>query len=235
VIANPSLQPSVNDYATALEAPRQLFELYPNPRPQGAPPKKYRPLPAAVVLMVTSSFEGFAENLLAVTLIRQGYGWAHIAQNADLTNPSVKSLQATLLRTTGIDATPAQGWTLAARRQSRVTGWNLAQYTWDELLTRSEGWIQVRNCLSHGLATGLGSETWPGPSTRRARANQATVPTARDVLARTSKPPKMALRFWSAVECAQIFSHGAAVLAQAVATYFNETLDTSVLMKFDAV
>jgi len=230
-----NIQSVVDRYAKALEVPRLLFELYPNPRPQGAMPKQYRPLAAAICLSVIGTFEGFAEDLLAAALYKEGYGWAHIAQNADLTNPSVKALRDKLVHTVTIDPDPKGDWSTPLHQQTSLSGWYEKKVTWKELLTRAEGWIQVRHCLSHGLTTGLGPEVWPGPAHKKAANRLDTIAAAKDVLARTQSPNKNALQFWSAVECARIFSVGAAVIANAVADRFGEEISTTALQRFKDV
>lgn len=36
---------------------------------------------------------------------------------------------------------------------------------WNQALSRADGWMEVRHCLSHGLVSGWRSEVWPKPLT----------------------------------------------------------------------
>lgn len=238
VAVETDVQSVVDKYAGALEGPRLIFDLYPKPRPQGGLPERYRPLPAAITLNVIGIFEGFAEDLVAALLYKQGFGWAYIAHHSDLTNPSVNDLRKKL-DDIGIGIELAADWTTPLPRQTSLTGWKpWAPVNWDDLLKQSDGWMQVRHCLAHGLATGLGPEVWPGPLDKRSAKNQqkgARPPAAGDVLARTKSANKKALQLYPAIGCARIYSIGAAVLAEAVAHDRGETVDTSALHKFDDV
>ena len=203
------VQSVVDKYARALEGPRLIFDLYPKPRPQGGPPERYRPLPAAIILSVIGIFEGFAEDLVAALLYKQGFGWAYIAHHSDLTNPSVNDLRKKL-DDIGIGIELAADWTTPLPRQTSLTGWKpWAPVNWDDLLKQSDGWMQVRHCLAHGLATGLGPEVWPGPLDKRSAKNQqkgARPPAAGDVLAKTKSANKKALQLYPAIGCARIYT-----------------------------
>lgn len=234
------VQSVVDKYAKALEVPRLIFDLYPSPRTQGAPEKKYKPLPTAVVLSIVGGFEGFAEDLLALAMLRQGHGWAHVAQNANLTNPSVRDLLDQLLHTTGIDGAPANGWTTSLPKQTSATGWTYRDENWDGVVRRGDGWIQVRHALAHGLVTGLGKEVWPGPVSRKHHSRYGTIPSANDddVLAYVKETPttnQRGLYLWPSIACARLFSAAAAQIAEAVATHFGETVDTTALDRFSGI
>jgi hypothetical protein len=232
------IQSVVDKYARALEGSSLIFDLYPKPRPQGRPQKRYRPLPAAVTLSVISTFEGFAEDLVASFLYGQGFGWAYIALHANLTNPSVNDLRKKLDHI-GIEIQLQANWTTPLPKQTSRTGWDPwgSAVTWNDLLTQSDSWMQVRHCLAHGLVTGLEPEIWPGPLDKRSASNQERepAPKASDVLARTNAEDKKALQLYPAIACARIYSVGAAVLAGAVADHLGEVVDTSALHKFDEV
>lgn len=235
-----AVQPLVNKYAAALQGPRLLFDLWPRPRTQGRPAKKYTALASAVVLGVTGAFESFAEDLLAAVLIQRGHGWAYVAANADLSNPSLETLRARLDRTTGVEVSPPEGWTLSlpAQSTSNPSKWTEREVSWGTVLDRSRSWIEVRHCLAHGAVTGIGAERWPGPVSRAHHLTHAQLPSANDdgVLARlASKPDHRGLYLWPSVSCARIFSAGALVIASAVADQLDETLDLSAVPLFDDV
>lgn len=236
----PSVQTAVDLYAKALRAPRSLFDLYPNPRPQAPPKKPLRSVPPAVVQSVTAAFEAFAEELVVINLVRSGATWAQIAKNANMTNPTLRDLCTTLKHSSGVDISApkdeqgdAYSWKLW--KQTSDTGWSLSdKMDWDGLLTSSEGWMQVRHCLAHGLTTGTEPAFWPGPVTGKSHANQSSVPTASSVLARSSGS-RRALTLYPALNCATVYSHGGAHIAVQVAESLNEKVDYSGLTVFDDV
>jgi hypothetical protein len=231
-------QSVLDKYAASLQVPRLLFDLWPKPRPVGRPIRKFSALPASTVLAVVGAFEGFAEDLLAAAMVKQGRTWAHIAKNADLTNPSLKMLVAQLDHACGISALPKPGWTMTLPRQTGASSWADQATGWSEVLTRADGWVQVRHCLSHGLVTGLGPEKWPSSSTARSHAIQSALVSANDhnVLAKVKNDKsKRGLYFWPSVACARIYSVGAGVVAEAVAAAFGDTIDVSKLDLFSNV
>lgn len=235
----PKLQTAVDRYANSLKAPRYLFDLYPNPRPQGAPSTKYRAIPPAVVQGITAAFESFAEELLATLLIQNGSSWAQIAVNADMTNPTLRTLSESIKRTVGIEVTPAAGSTTGdfkLWRQSGAsgTGWMLTQaLKWEEVLRDSESWIQVRHCLTHGLVTGTVPATWPGPVTKKALDRQHLLPTASEVLATSNS--KRSLTLYPAVNCGLIYTKGAIQIVHQLGLELNEKVNTSALDLFSDV
>ena len=231
-------QPIVDKYERALEGPRLLFDLWPNPRVQGRPPKKLSALAGAVTLGVVGAFESFAEDLVAAVLLRRGHGWAHIAQNADLTNPSLVTVVETLRKTTGISVSAPLGWQLLLPRQTAKTAWADTPVGWAEVMRRSQSWIEVRHCLAHGQVTGMGAEIWPGPISRKDSAVYAALPSASDddVLAWVDKTRgTRGLYLWPSISCARIFSSGAALIAERIAAEFGEVVDTDRLRKFALV
>lgn len=121
---NVDIQVIVDKYAAALRVPRLLFDLWPYPRPVGRPLKRHSALPAATTLAVLGAFEGFAEDLIAGTLVDQGRSWAHVAKNADLSNPSLATLVERLVHTSGIDPTPPDDWRLPLPKQTAATAWD---------------------------------------------------------------------------------------------------------------
>ncbi len=111
------VQPVIDKYAKALKGPRLLFDLWPAPRDRGRPAQKHSAICAAVVLGITGAFEAFAEDLLAASLLRQGHGWAHVAANSDLSNPSVKTLAQHLDKAAGISVAAPAGWLVNLPKQ----------------------------------------------------------------------------------------------------------------------
>lgn len=235
---NPSTQGTVTKLDKSLTAARNLFDLYPSPRPVGAPGAQYRGIPPAVVQSVTAGFEAFAEELIVTVMVRQGHSWAQIAANADMTNPSLRTLATKLEHVAGIRVAPDQAWALKVWKQggTKKTAWSCtASRTWEQLLDDADGWMQVRHCLTHGLVTGTAPAVWPGPVTKRAVSNQVGMPTASSVLAEAGNG-RRSLGLYSAVNAGLVYAHGAAQMASAVATSLGELVDTTKLTtKFDTV
>lgn len=229
-----SIQSVVDKYARALKGPRLLFELWPTPRKAGRPKQAHSALCGAIVLEVTGAFEAFAEDLVAVAMIRNGHGWAQVAANADLTNPTLEDARAKLSHAAGIDIAGPQNWTLNLPAQSGTsTNWTDRPYEWGQVLNLSKSWIEVRHCLAHGTVTGIGSELWPGPVNTKKHGTKVNSANDEGVLARVQhKPASRALYLWPTIACARIFSAGAKVLSEAVAKEFSEGLDTSSLPNF---
>ena len=61
--------------------------------------------------------------------------------------------------------------------------------------------MQVRHCLTHGLVTGTAPAVWPGPVSKKAFANQSSLPTAMSVLAESASGPKRSLTIYTAINC----------------------------------
>lgn len=234
---SPSVQSAVDKYAKALKGVRGLFDLYPSPRPVGAPASRYRPLPSAIVQGVTAAFESFAEELIVTTLVQQGATWAHVAANANLTNPTLSTLAKLMSHACGIVVQPAHAWSLKIWRQSsgHGTGWSrTSSRSWEDIQKDSDGWMQVRHCLTHGLVTGATPAKWPGPVTRAAVANQQSIARASDVLAQRSAG-RSALVLYSATNACLVYSHGGGVIAASAAASLGESINTSELLLFEDI
>lgn len=188
------------------------------------------------MLGVTGAFEAFAEDLVAAAMLRNGHGWAQVAANADLTNPSLDDARAKLAHVAGIDIAGPQNWTLNLPTQSGTTTWTDRQYDWGRVLNLSKSWIEVRHCLAHGVVTGIGPELWPGPVSTKKYGAKVNSANDEGVLAKIrNKPASRALYLWPTIGCARVFSAGATVLSEAVANAFGENLDTSALPAFTDV
>lgn len=193
-----------------------------------------------MTLGVTGAFEAFAEDLLAAVLIRQGHGWAHVAANADLTNPSLVDLREKLQSKAGIAVGGPSDWALALKVQNLRKGastWNDRAFSWSEVMRLSESWIEVRHCLAHGAVTGLGPERWPGPVSKASKMKYDALPSANDdnVLARVTDPAERGLYLWPSVNCARVFSAGASVIAESVAIAFDEEIVLKGVERFDSI
>jgi len=216
-----------------------MLELFPVPRAQGRPKKKFQTINPAIVLASVAAFEGFAEDLIATALYADEHPMAYIASNSHLSNPTVRQLERDLIKLFDVPATAAAAGGFAVTivappaTNSTTNLWNTSSIRWSEILDQADDWMQVRHNLTHGLATGLEPERWSGPASRRDDAGLATrVLTPRP---QASGPDKYSLNLWGAVSCARIYARAAARLAEVLAAKRNEVIDTSGVPDFSNV
>lgn len=221
----PSLQSSVDRFARSLIVPSRLLALHPRKRGHAGNAAALAP---AITLGVLSAFEGFAEDYFATVLYRQGQSFAQIAKKMNLTNPDAAEIEALVGREfpmlkseIGADfalivwAPPVIGKTF----------WQEQELTWADMKRDAQGWMQVRHCLAHGLASGWSSEVWPGPVRK-------DVPPAASVL-RPMKDGKRSLALHGAITCARIYRAAAQHLAGVVAGHLGEKLSWSAVPEFE--
>jgi hypothetical protein len=182
-------------------------------------------LPPAVVLGVISAFEGFVEDFLATALYIRGYGMGQIAKRVTMNNPTVSVFQ---IKCQGefpaVEAAIARSPSLQVWNIPTVAGRPATEtISWLEILRRSDGWMEVRHCLTHGLASGWRSEIWPGPL-------KGTT-TASSVL-RAKPGGKHSIGLIGAISCARIYTYGAQQVAAAVADAIGIPLDWSPIPDF---
>lgn len=220
----PSLQSSVDRYARSLIVPSRLLALH--PRKQGGAGNAAALAPA-ITLGVLSAFEGFTEDFFATVLYLQGQSFAQIVKKMNLTNPDVEEFEKLVVREFPV-LRPKVGfnfdvevWVPPAVGKSF---WLSGALSWSQAKQDSQGWMQVRHCLAHGLASGWRSEVWPGPVRK-------DVAPASEVL-RPMKNGKHSLALHGAITCARIYRAAAEHLADVVATHHGETLSWSVLPEF---
>lgn len=208
----PNLQDAINRYATSLAVPEKLGKLHPrskgNPGNAGA-------LAPAIVLTSISAFEGFVEEFLAILAAQRNFSFGQIAKLVSINNPTVRSFDEKLryLLSCGEGAAWKAGFALNVYKPPRISesSWIGRQtLTWDEAQTHADGWMQVRHCLTHGLARGFRSEVWPGPL-------KGTV-SASDVL-RPRSNGKYSLSIHGAESCAHIYRTCAQRLADEAASF----------------
>jgi hypothetical protein len=84
--------------------------------------------------------------------------------------------------------------------------------------------MQVRHCLTHGLASGWRSEVWPGP-TKKDVASASTV-------LRPMTNGKHSLVVHGAITCARIYVTAAQHLADLVSTQLDESLSWTDVPEF---
>lgn len=102
--------------------------------------------------------------------------------------------------------------------------------SWEDAKDHAMAWMQVRHALTHGAASGWGSEQWPGtyPAKKRGRI----VPPASTVL-RETETDRYSLAKRCAVNCCRIYRYGAQGLADRLAELFNEELDWTKVPDFE--
>lgn len=97
--------------------------------------------------------------------------------------------------------------------------------SWADAETHADGWMEVRHCLTHGLARGFRPEVWPGPL-------KGTV-TASSVL-RPRSDGKHSLSVHGAESCGHIYRACAQRLADEAASFMGHaTLDWSKVPDFE--
>jgi hypothetical protein len=205
--------------------PSGLLALH--PRKPGNPGNAAALAPA-ITLGVLSAFEGFAEDFFATVLYLQGQTFAQIARKLNLSNPDVADIEALVGREfpalkprigVGFSVTV---WCLPAL--GKKTLWQDGELTWELAKRDAQGWMQVRHCLAHGLASGWGTEVWPGPARK-------DVPPATSVLL-PMKGGRHSLVLQGAITCARIYRAAAEHLAGVVADHVGEELNWSAIPGF---
>ncbi|MFF7169711.1 hypothetical protein [Streptomyces pseudovenezuelae] len=220
----PSLQSSVDRYARSLKVPSRLLALH--PRKQGNAGNAAALAPA-ITLGVLSAFEGFTEDYFATVLYLQGQSFAQIVKKMNLTNPDVAEIEEFVVREFPV-LKPQIGTAFAldvwAPPAIGKTFWKQQPFTWADVKRDAQGWMQVRHCLAHGLASGWSSEVWPGP------VRKNTLP-ASSVL-RPMAGGKHSLALHGAITCARIYRAAAEHLAGVVAGHLGEKLNWSAVPEF---
>jgi hypothetical protein len=217
-----SLQDTVDRFGRSLEVPQRLVSLHPRKLGHLG---NFAALPPAVVLGIVSAFEGFAEDFLATALYLRGYGLGQIARKVSMNNPTVSAFQAKCRAefpewTTGVgDGFSLQVW------NTPMLGGRPATETisWEELLKRADGWMEVRHCLTHGLTSGWRSEVWPGP------LKGST--TASSVL-RAMSGGKHSIGILGAITCSRIYTNGARRLGNRIALGLGEDVSWAEIPEF---
>ncbi|MEU7769851.1 hypothetical protein AB0C44_00820 [Micromonospora taraxaci] len=218
-----NLQPSVERFARSLQVPSRLIQLH--PRKQGNP-GNYAALAPAVTLGVISAFEGFAEDFLATALYARGSSLGQIAAKVSMNNPTVAVFRDKLIgEFNGISSKIGVGFTVDVWDPPPVgkSWWRQVQIPWADAVSQADGWMQVRHCLTHGLASGWRTEHWPGPLKGKA--------TASSVLRRMPSGTH-SLALHGAITCARIYVTCAAHLANLAASEVAEKLDWSQVPEF---
>lgn len=210
----PSLQNAVDRYATSLAVPTMLEKLH--PRKQGNPGNAGALAPA-VVLTTISAFEGFVEEFLALLAAHRGQGFGQIAKLVSINNPTVKTFDAKLKTVLSWDsgATLKSSFAVDIWKPPTLNDstWIGRQtITWEEAEKDAESWMQVRHCLTHGLARGFRPEKWPGAL----KGGEQAV----DVL-RPRDNGRHSLSIHGAESCGRIFRSTAEFLSNAAASYIG--------------
>lgn len=221
----PALQGAVDRYCKSLTTSERLLKLH--PRSKGHP-SNAAALAPAIVLSTTAAFEGFAEDFSAIALAKSGLSFGEIAKKiGNWHNPHLMEFR-NYMR----DSFPAAASQLKAGVPIPIFTFTSsrgaakpATFTWDQALTASRAWMQVRHHLTHGLTTGWRSERWYGPL-------KGTEPKAHEVLRPMGKG-LYSLTIHGAITCARIYSIGAEAISNAVSAHLGETLDWSSRPEFN--
>ena len=216
-----SLQDSVDRFGRSLEVPQRLVALHPRKAGHSG---NFAALPPAVVLGVISAFEGFVENFLATALCLRGYGLGQIAKRVSMNNPTVSGFQAKCLAEFPTMARVGKAFSLRVWNTPSAIGRPATEtISWEEVLKRADGWMEVRHCLTHGLASGWRSEVWPGPLKSSASASSVL---------RAKRGGKHSIGIIGAITCSRIYIHGARQLATSVANDLEQDIDWTSIPDF---
>jgi hypothetical protein len=217
IVTTPSLQIAVDRYIRALEVSQRLIALH--PRNVGGS-GNHAALAPAIALSTIGAFEGFCEEFLANLLLLNGHGYAHVAKAVGkMNNPTPRQFATALaaeipsVKTTAGSGYSLQVWNIPGVNQRPAT----ETIGWSDILTRAEGWMEVRHCLSHGLVSGWRSEVWPAPL----KGTGAVA--ARDVL-RAKAGGKHSMGLTGALSCARLYYYPAQHLADLVAGFIGQPL-----------
>lgn len=223
-----ALQDCVDRYRRALRVPSRLLQIRPKPRGN---PGRFAVLSPAITLSSLSSFEGFAEDFLANAMHANGNSLAQIARKiGPWNNPTVRDFQkrASAEFPSVGPALATEAFELRLYRRPRSTTksgwWNRDVIDWDRLVHEADAWMQVRHCLTHGVATGWQSERWPGPL----RVGGVS---ASEVLVDRGAG-KHSLVLHNSLNCARIYLAGAQHIADLVSNELGHTLDWSDMPEF---
>jgi len=218
-----SLQAAVSEFGRSLTVPTKLFKLHPRKAGDAAA------LNPAVVLLVISAFEGFAQNFLAGALFESGMSLGQVAHEVGIwNNPTLKDFQERLEKGFPGTSQVVKVTTIPVRMPPPI-GHNLHSdeyVSWSQAVKDSKAWMQIRHCLSHGAVSGWGTERWP-PSINSSDQNGQL----RRIIY-TNKVGEQSVNLQGARSCASVYVVGARLLADAVASSFGLTLDWSLLSPF---
>lgn len=210
----PSLQEAVDRYATSLAVPQKLVKLH--PRKRGNPGNAVALAPA-IVLTSISAYEGFVEEFLAIAAGQRNQSFGQIAKLVDMNNPTIKTFDAKIKRALswGDGASWKASFTVDVWKPPAIgeSTWITTQtLDWAGAETHAEGWMQVRHCLTHGLARGFQPELWPGPLRHTITASSVLRPQPKG---------KHSLSLHGAESCARIYRACAQQLADEAAAFID--------------
>ncbi|MFD2419009.1 hypothetical protein [Amycolatopsis pigmentata] len=214
---SPELQSAADKYFRSLEVSQRLIALH--PRTAGGS-GNHAALAPAVTLSVIAAFEGFVEEFLATVLLLRGHGFAQVAKKITINNPTVRLFASKIsAELPSIATRVGDGFSLRVWNIPGVNGRPATEtVSWDQAVSRADGWMEVRHCLTHGLASGWRSEVWPGPI-----KNVSSTP-ASSVL-RAKPGGRHSIGLTGAISCARLYFYGARHIATLVAEEMGETID----------
>ncbi|MEC3978163.1 hypothetical protein [Amycolatopsis sp. H20-H5] len=177
-------------------------------------------LTPAVTLSVVAAFEGFVEEFLAAVLLTQGHGFAQVARKVALNNPTPRLFASKMsAEVPAVKAQLGDGFTLQVWNIPQVNGHPATEtIDWSLALERADGRMEVRHCLTHGLASGWRSEVWPAP------LKGAGATTSSSVL-RAKPGGKHSIGLTGALSCARLHVYTARHIATLLAGELGEQID----------
>lgn len=194
-----------------------------HPRNRGNPGNAGALAPA-IVLTAVSAFECFVEEFAALAAAHRGQSFGQIAKLVSINNPTVKVFDEKLnqILSWGTGAAWKAGFSIDVWKPPTIgaSTWITKEtLTWADAERHADGWMQVRHCLSHGLARGFRPEAWPGPL-------RGTIPASR--VLRPQSLGRHSLSLHGAESCAHLHRACAQALAdQAAKAIGQPALDWS--------
>lgn len=221
-----TLQLAVDRFARALKVPSKLLALHPHGKGN---PGHAAALSPAIALGVLSAFEGFAEDYTATALYLNGDGFGQIAAKIGRwNNPTVGDFADRMkVEFPSISSKIGVGFDIQIYKPPAVASssgwWNEETVSWPRVVADAASWMQVRHCLTHGLATGWQSERWPGPIRGSISATSVLRPRVNG---------RHSLVLHGALSCARVYIGGAQHVANLCAAEMGESLDWSRFPEF---
>jgi hypothetical protein len=134
-----------------------------------------------------------------------------------MNNPTVSAFQSKCLAEFPAVAGVCQKFSLRVWNTPYIYGRPATEtISWEETLKRADGWMEVRHCLTHGLASGWRSEVWPGPLRGSTSASSVL---------RAKPGGKHSIGIIGAITCSRVYIHGGRHVATSVARGLGQHLN----------
>lgn len=213
----------MDEYATSLTVPTKLFLLHTGRA------GNVSALSPAIVLLVISAFEGFAQNLFAGALFEDNLSLGQIADRLRRwNNPTLRDLQRHLETAFPGVASLCESSKVDEIRPFRKGLYGIEAVKWDQALQDADAWMQVRHALSHGEVSGWRTQRWPIATSSR---NIITKQERRILYSGKSKD-RQSITLPVTRSCCALYVCGAQRLADAVAAHFTLSLNWNGFKEF---